>query len=78
MGFILGLLGILFVIAISFIAGGCLLIYCVLTLVSEIPVEEFINILNEYKEKNITDQNERATFFRSKFEEISNKYGVKK
>lgn len=75
LGFILSLFGILFLLAIAFLAGMIAMVYLLTEVIAKVPVDEYIEMLEELKELNLTDEKDIVEFFQKKFNELKYKYG---
>lgn len=75
LGFILSLFGILFLLAIAFLAGMIAMVYLLTEVIAKVPVDEYIKMFEELKELNLTDEKDIVNFFQNKFNELKYKYG---
>lgn len=75
LGFILSLFGILFLLAIAFLAGMIAMVYLLTEVIAKVPVDEYIEMFEELKELNLTDEKDIVEFFQKKFNELKYKYG---
>ena len=75
LGFILSLFGILFLLAIAFLAGMIAMAYLVTEVIAKVPVDEFIEMFEELKELHFIDEKDIVDFFQKKFNELKYKYG---
>ena len=75
LGFILSLFGILFLLAIAFLAGMIAMVYLLTEVIAKIPVDEYIEMFEELKELHLTDEKDIVEFFQKKFNELEYKYG---
>ena len=75
LGFILSLFGILFLLAIAFLAGMITMVYLLTEVIAKIPVDEYIEMFEELKELHLTDEKDIVDFFQKKFNELKYKYG---
>ena len=74
LGFILSLFGILFLLAIAFLAGMIAMVYLLTEVIAKVPVDEYIKMFEELKELNLTDEKDIVDFFQNKFNELKYKY----
>ena len=74
LGFILSLFGILFLLAITFLAGMIAMVYLLTEVIAKVPVDEYIKMFEELKELNLTDEKDIVDFFQNKFNELKYKY----
>ena len=74
LGFILSLFGILFLLAIAFLAGMIAMVYLLTVVIAKVPVDEYIKMFEELKELNLTDEKDIVDFFQNKFNELKYKY----
>ena len=70
LGFILSLFGILFLLAIAFLAGMIAMVYLLTEVIAKVPVDEYIEMFEELKELHLTDEKDIVEFFQKKFNEI--------
>lgn len=75
LGFILSLFGILFLLAIAFLAGMIAMVYLLTEVIAKVPVDEYIEMFEELKELHLTDEKDIVNFFQNKFNELKYKYG---
>ena len=75
LGFILSLFGILFLLAIAFLAGMIAMVYLLTEVIARVPVDEYIEMFEELKELHLTDEKDIVEFFQKKFNELKYKYG---
>ena len=75
LGFILSLFGILFLLAIAFLVGMIAMVYLLTEVIAKVPVDEYIEMFEELKELNLTDEKDIVEFFQKKFNELKYKYG---
>lgn len=75
LGFILSLFGILFLLAIAFLAGMIAMVYLLTEVIAKVPVDEYIEMFEELKELHLTDEKDIVEFFQKKFNELKYKYG---
>ena len=76
LGFILSLFGVLFLLAIAFLAGMIAMVYLLTEVIAKVPVDEYIKMFEELKELNLTDEKDIVDFFQNKFNELKYKYSV--
>ena len=74
LGFILSLFGVLFLLAIAFLAGMIAMVYLLTEVIAKVPVDEYIKMFEELKELNLTDEKDIVDFFQNKFNELKYKY----
>ena len=74
LGFILSLFGILFLLAIAFLAGMIAMVYLLTEVIAKVPVDEYIKMFEELKELTLTDEKDIVDFFQNKFNELKYKY----
>ena len=74
LGFILSLFGVLFLLAIAFLAGMIAMVYLLTEVIAKVPVDEYIKMFEELKELNLTDEKDIVNFFQNKFNELKYKY----
>ena len=74
LGFILSLFGILFLLAIAFLAGMIAMVYLLTEVIAKVPIDEYIEMFEELKELHLTDEKDIVEFFQNKFNELKYKY----